>query len=375
MTQAPIQPQLFDKCANPLRHGAAHYVPVVQNKKGELDALIHTPETIWDRLTPLVSFLGPRDQTGPLKPGTVSGWVRRVHKAVGQHACYVDLLRLKPNREVATTQPKTVLSYMYDRCHSRGINFIPVAPIDGSAEHLDQVAGALHREMRGVALRVPLLRIVPTTGSGFPTTVKNALERLRARPESVDLLLDLEYLDCALRADDIAPLVRELAEMHNWRNVILVGTSIPMTLSGVPEGKLGWLPRYEWQLWREFNSNQKIVFGDYCVQHPKPPQEKAGLGMRANIRYTTDSGVLVARGWGPVTLSGNGEYVTLCRGLVAKDEFAGESYSWGDETIAKCARGELDPGSQEMWRGAGTSHHITFVTKQIAQLPRTAYSV
>ena len=188
-------------------------------------------------------------------------------------------------------------------------------------------------------------------------------------------MLDLEYIDSEdLRSEDIAPLVGELIAKFAWRSVVLMGTSIPATMGSVREGTVGCIPRHEWRLWCALASifETELSYGDYCVQHPKPPQEQGGPGMRANIRYTVDDRVLVARGRGPVVFRGNSEYTNLCQKIVVNEGFAGESYSWGDETIAKCARGERDPGAQAMWRGAGTSHHITFVTKQLAQLPHTA---
>ena len=225
--------------------------------------------------------------------------------------------------------------------------------------------------MRGVALRVPFLRILPAASDGFRSTVERTLERLDVAPESVDLLLDLEYLASDIPAGDIAPLVRELAEMFAWRNAVLIGTSIPATLGSVKANTVGCLPRQEWQLWRELTTTFgiRLSFGDYCVQHPKPPQEQTGPGMYANIRYTIEHGTLVARGWGPLVKTGKEEYVRLCDKIANDDRFAGEPYSWGDKLIAQCARGEIDPGAQAMWRGAGTSHHLVAVTNQLAQLP------
>ena len=365
------QPPLIRDASNPLRHGARHYVPVLQSEKGERDALANASEATWDRITPLVEVVGRKNQSGPLKPGTVSAWVKRVCESVGQHTCYVDLLRPKPNRRVAATPARPVLQHIYERCRAERLSFIPVAPIDGSQGHLEQVAFAIRSEMTGVALRFPVFRVLPEASDGFRGAVERTLERLDVAPENVDLLLDLEHLDGDQPADNIEPLLVELADMFNWRNLVLMGTSIPATLGCIPEGTVGSLPRREWALWRALAPvlGGRLSFGDYCVQHPKPPQEKTGPGMRANIRYTTDNGILVARGWGPVMRTGNGEYVRLCDKLVDGDRFAGESFSWGDKLIAQCARGEIAPGAQPMWRGAGTSHHLAFVANQIAQLP------
>ena len=346
-------------------------MPVVQSEKGERDALAHASDATWDRITPLVEIVGRKNQTGLLKPETVSAWVKRVRKSVGQHTCYVDLLRPKPNRRVAAAPARPVLQHIYDRCRAEGLSFIPVSPIDASEKHLEQVACAIRGEMRGVAVRIRLLEGVPSANDGFRSAVERTLDRLDVAPESVDLLLDLKYLDGDLAASDIEPLVVQLADMFDWRNRVLLGTSIPATLGCVPEGTLGSLPRREWALWRGLAPavRGRLNFGDYCVQHPKPPQTTGGQGMRANIRYTTEDRVLVARGWGPVRQTGKEEYVRLSEKLANDDRFAGEPYSWGDKLIAQCARGEIEPGGQAMWRGAGTSHHLVVVTNQLAQLP------
>ena len=221
-------------------------------------------------------------------------------------------------------------------------------------------------------MRIPLLEGVLSANDGFCSAVRRTLDRLDVTAESVDLLLDLKHLDGEIAASSIEPLVVQLAEMFDWRNLVLLGTSIPATLSCIPEETVGSVPRREWSLWRALATvvGGRLSFGDYCVQHPKPPQT-TGYGMRANIRYTTEDRVLVARGWGPVQqVGGNDEYVRLCEKLVNHNRFAGESYSWGDELIARCARGEIEPGDQRMWRGAGTSHHLALVANQLAQLPR-----
>lgn len=87
--------------------------------------------------------------------------------------------------------------------------------------------------------------------------------------------------------------------------------------------------------------------------------------MRANIRYTSDNVTLVARGRGAVVQEGREQYRELCRMLVDRPEFVGSAYSWGDEQIAACASGAIEPGWQNLWRGAGSSHHLRLVTEQV----------
>ena len=111
-----------------------------------------------------------------------------------------------------------------------------------------------------------------------------------------------------------------------------------------------------------------------AVQNPEPPLEDqpTGPGQRANIRYTTDDATLVPRAVGAVIQEGAEQYRQLCRLLVAQPEFAGRDFTWGDHQIAECADGIGEPGWQNQWRGAGTSHHLRHVVEQLAEVQVTA---
>jgi hypothetical protein len=141
----------------------------------------------------------------------------------------------------------------------------------------------------------------------------------------------------------------------------------------VAEGTVGRLPRREWDLWcrlRARRPRRLPTYGDYAIQHPDPPWEgeESGPGMRANIRYTLHDITLVARGVGPLQLEGAEQYRGLCRKIIAEPRFAGADYTWGDRLIFDCARGIADPGNQNRWRGAGTSHHLRLVVEQLGGL-------
>jgi Beta protein len=172
--------------------------------------------------------------------------------------------------------------------------------------------------------------------------------------------------------DDIAVALREMGAVGQWRCLVVIGTSIPTTLSCVKEGTVGAIRRREWDLWSglaQCELPRMPAFGDYAIQHPEPPKDDvAGNTMRANIRYTAATETIVARGRGPVSQEGNEQYRDLCKQLVARSEFAGAAYSWGDTVIEECANGLREPGSQNLWRGAGTSHHVQLVTDRVREL-------
>src|SRR5260370_41117168 len=140
---------------------------------------------------------------------------------------------------------------------------------------------------------------------------------------------------------------------------------MPDTLGGgiVQEGSIGRWPRREWDLWSALRTSGIVrlpTFGDYAIQHPRPPLEgdPSGPGQRANIRYTTDEVTLVPRGVGAVIQEGREQYRALCRQLGVQPEYAGRDFTWGDGLIADFADGSDEPGWQNHWRGAGTSHHL-----------------
>jgi hypothetical protein len=146
---------------------------------------------------------------------------------------------------------------------------------------------------------------------------------------------------------------------------------MPKSMSVVKKASIGELPRAELEIWRALrkaNFPRALAFGDYAVQHPHPPADKGGPGMFADIRYTVADRVIVHRGEAILT-EGSEQYRDLCQALVAEAEFEGRGFSPGDRTFYDCARGLVRPGSQSMWRGAGTSHHIRFVTLQLQQEP------
>ena len=110
-------------------------------------------------------------------------------------------------------------------------------------------------------------------------------------------------------------------------------------------------------------------FGDYAVNYPEETfVDPRIMRMSANLRYTLDSEWLILRGRNTRQF-GFEQFRDLCSSLVMKSEFAGPSFSAGDKFIDDCAQGSTGPGNATVWRRVGTSHHLTHVSNQIANLP------
>jgi len=365
----------------PLPLGPRHYVPALQTKKGELQALRVAPPTVWTRCTPLVEILGPRTPGNtPFSRARVEGWVKRVADAVGGHPIFLDRLRLAPNHVAESRHGRQpVLAAIYASATRRGLVFVPVSHLGEGPVTTERIAVAAAETGRGAALRVPLLGTVVPDGERLPTMVERAVAALDVGIRGVDLLMDLRQIpeDAELDIADLGSLIEELLKVGPWRNVVLLGTTMPRSLGGgvVEAGTTGRLPRKEWELWRELAQaklGRPLTFGDYAIQHPEPPLEvKDGqipLGLRGAIRYTHTSATVIPRAKAPRYEEGREQYRHLCQLLVQQPEFAGRDYTWGDQQIADCAEGRCHPGWEDHWRGAATSHHLRVVVDQIASL-------
>src|SRR5258708_7679806 len=111
-----------------------------------------------------------------------------------------------------------------------------------------------------------------------------------------------------------------------------------------------------------------MIFGDYAIAHPVTKElDPRTMQMSASIRYTTQNNWLVLKGRN-VRQYGFDQYFDLSRALVERIEYSGRDFSWGDKYIADCATGMEGPGNATTWRKVGTNHHLTLVTREIANL-------
>jgi hypothetical protein len=368
----------------PLRHGAPfgsyHYVPILKSLPGELKALAHTDADTWERMTPLIEATSKKGATEePPDRSPLPSLASRLVSVLGTaRPFYLDFRGLTSRSKILVRRgrerrPVAAIEHVLEDCRQRGLNFVPVVTPTKDAGRLALVRESLAAVGRRVCLRVPVAGVVRPTGRSLSNELHGLLEDLGTEAASTDLLLDLGYIgvEPGFDASHVRRILEEIPQLPAWRNVILSGTVIPQALSGYAEDDITDLARHEWRLWQELRQHDAPrlpTFGDYCVQHPERP-DSSGPGMRANIRYTADEAVLIARGRS-ITEYGAGQYRDLCVLLSHRPEFRGSAYSWGDSSIAECAEGLGTPGGQEHWRGVGTSHHLRHVTESLGRISR-----
>jgi hypothetical protein len=310
--------------------------------------------------------------TRKMSRDALRGHIDRIAESWGtSQPFYLDFIRERPERMLQyRNQPRCVADLAYMYATRRQLQFIPVTWTTSRAAHLNSAANAAVAVGRGIAIRHRILGTAGLAGRTSAEALRDTATATRLPPTDIDIWLDLTYLDedVEITARRLTRMVERVEAAEAWRRIVITGSSMPSTLGCVPEDGTEVLPRREWRLWTALPSDlrKRVVFGDYGIQHPTPPQS-GGPGMRANIRYTVADGHLVVRGRGDVRVEGARQYVDLCNRLLHSGRFSGTDYTWGDELIDACARGTIQPGDQTMWRAAGTAHHLRFVTEQLQQ--------
>jgi hypothetical protein len=377
-----LQPTLFGgEDFQPVPVGTGHYVAALQTKSGEFNALKNASPQTWAHLTPLIEIVGPKGPGAePFTQIRVEGWVKKVTAAVGVHPCFLDVLRMRPNHPTTMKDgSRPVLSVIHAAARKRSLAFVPVLRLSDAKTVTSQIADTAACDGRGVALRYPLLGSVNPDGRRVESIIKEALDAVQVETSRADLLMDLAYLseDTEIDTVDLASLIDELVAIGPWRSVVLLGTSMPRSLGGgiVIAGTIGRLPRREWLLWSALNKSRLSrlpTYGDYAIQHPEPPLDVVAgqipLGIRGAIRYSHETETVIPRAKAPRHEEGREQYRQLCEVLVNQPEFAGRDFTWGDRQIAECAAGDCEPGWEDHWRGAGTSHHLRLVVDQLARI-------
>lgn len=367
---------------SPIPAGRYHYVPALLNWSGEREALRLASDSTWQRMTPLVQ-VAPWGIANKQEVSTasVADWAKQIRRAVGPHPIYLDTLGIDAKKSAKPSGGQSILSLLYEAARHRGLVFVPVYKV-GDAAHAPIVASAAAQDGRGVAIRYQASNTLHIGRATIAEALKTEAERLEVKLADADVIVDFGFLgpDDELTAKDVLIVLEDAISAGPWRNIILLATSIPSSFAHIAEGTIGAVKRREWSLWNEVRDQggARVVFGDYGIQHPRAPDRKGGGRMRANIRYTTSEGVLVARGEGPILelepALRSQQYRKLCHDLVMNRLFIGRDCCMGDRIIQDCADGRLAPAGQPMWRGAGTAHNPKAVTSSLEALESAAVS-
>ena len=356
----------------------SHYVPILRWKAAERNALRELRPAISKRITPLIeptpwSFEDkkPKEPEKQKKQKTIEQKISKIAEDMfqlwGQDPIFIDFWQVPPR--VRLVDGKHALVAMGEEARSRQLQMIPVTGLDRDVEYQDVVSSIIKVDGLGLCIRIlrddlqsPLLNV----------RLQGLLSRFGLLPEQVDLILDIQYIECPY--ESVEDLVVKLPDLDRWRTFTVALGSFPEDLSGFKIGK-ALHPRFDWLTWRDCliggtMSIRKPSFGDYTIQHPNFSEPPEFASFSASIRYTADENWVIMRGESVRKDDGPGydQWPANAQILCEQSEFKGKAFSRGDEYIASMAEQIEHPGNASTWLQAGFNHHMTFVVHQIANL-------
>lgn len=346
------------------------YVPCLRWKQGEYQAVHRLPDSIRDSLCPIIEVpeMGWDFETETYKKTLdthLEPFAKRVKAKWGDRNCFIDTKLIPPDGRFLDGRHPVRL--IFEELENRGCNAIPVVSFESDRQHL--AACRKHVANRGASIRIP---IESAASNAFRAQTRDLLAHLKLRPSDCHLILDLgspNFVPVEGFGKLLLAVIGKLPNLNRWQTFTLLSGSFPESMAAVKTSP-SVLHRYEWILYKSLtaslrDSNVRVPnFGDYAVSHPAV----LNLDMRrvkpaASIRYTSSDAWFVVKGKN-VRDNGFGQYRGLCSEVVASEHFCGEDFSWGDEHIAKCHRGEASTGNLSTWRSVGTNHHMTKVVVQ-----------
>jgi hypothetical protein len=362
-----------------------HYVPILKAKGGEFRALKETAENVRKDLTPLLEIMDvpPKYLDGEIDPVPsksdevhIATVADNIAKAWGtDRRAFIDGFYVEDMEPLDEKEPIGVL---LDELRRRKVKAVPVTGLDRLAEYNAAIKDAVIKDERGFCLR---LQESDLQSEDLEKQLRTTLKYFGVASTKVDLLID--YGPVIPPRSTLVPLVNAIPDLKAWRTFTLSACSFPTDMSAVTQYSTVELPRDEWINWahllgREDRLVRMPTFSDYAINHPELSDvDPRKMRMSCNIRYTWNTSFVIAKGEAQPRKKdkekkapSKEQYPKLAQAIMEHPAWkdAGEGFSWGDDYIAKCANKECVGGGTE-WRAVGTSHHLVFVVRQLANLP------
>jgi hypothetical protein len=365
--------------------GPSHYVPILRWKQAERFALRYLHEEDRKRITPLIELTpqtfksrktAERVST-PLDPAQVIHQeAKKLLESCANFPFFLDLRHVAV--DVVRTHGKVhAFEYFAEIGRSYKLALVPVTGLSRTKEYQASVATIVKDDKRGICLRLTPAEIIDAS---FASHIRALLKSLRLTEDAVHLLVDYEASDPV--APSVELLLAAIPNLSKWQTLSVASGAFPPDLQGFEPGNRR-IPRTDWLAWKNAvstakNTLRKPSFSDYTIQYGLYKEPVEGCNPSVSVRYTLDEEWLIMRGdavrgkatshsqeMRPGREQWHGHAQLLC-----DDEnlFYGEGFSWGDAFIHEKSLDSKNYGSHEIWLRAGINHHMTVVSRQIANL-------
>lgn len=355
------------------------YSPALKAKMGELLALEELTPEVKNQVLPLLEVPGidwDYNTDQPAKP--LQKHLESVISSIEKRWTLPFFIDFSSSLQVSAAEKETDALTAFDAIAKDRIkNYIPVIDFDRStlATYRETLQIIHNRSDSGICLRIKYADLEDVVEE---SVFEEFISSLAIPMSDIDLILDFGSIN-SYESDKTLYLATRLVlssipSLQSWRNIIILSSSFPFTLSSVDKNSRQKMPRREWLSWKKlYEKKERIarlpIFGDYSISHPELVEiDPRVMNMSAAIRYSTPIDWLILKGES-VKIKGFAQFPQLSEFLTSLPEFSGASFSAGDSEIAKYADGSNPKtGNATTWRKIGNNHHFTLVVNEISSL-------
>lgn len=353
------------------------YMTALRMKKGELEGLFWLRDDVADCIIPMLIVPPAKDRSSssqeslfatsksiPDVGGVLSKyWVHR--------PAFVDPRVLF--KEYGADNAVRWLPALFNRARSLGVLATPVA----SLETLETIGTAGFKAAISIndELKFGLsIQSGDMTDPNLGARIQTVLDSLGLKPSQCAVIADFTDADLS-EPSLVAPIIRgsleQLQGLGHWQFIVWLGTHYPERNPAKP-GQTFIQPRNEWHAWIEAvkfdpSTAQQMVFGDFAADSAKIDFKAGRAQPIRHSRYATAANWLVVRGE-----SEGSDYEVMkdvFERIVESGEFSGATFSNADAYIFNVARNNAPKaGNATTWRQVNTTHHITRVVVDIAEV-------
>lgn len=353
------------------------YVPVLRMKKGELEGLRSLQSDVADCIAPVLvvppakerksgsqESLFPAGRDIPDVGGVLAKFWRHREAFIDPRVLF---------KECGVDTAISWLPSLFSRARSQGVLAVPIASLgDLDRMGVDAFKAAVSlRDSLKFGLRVESGDL---TDPSLDARVGDVLRKLGLSAAECAVFADFsdaDLSDPALVSPIIRAALEQLQMLGRWHLVVFLGTNYPEKNPAEP-GQTITQQRNEWHAWIEAvrfdpSTAEHMVFGDYAADCSTMAFGGKGGRPIPHTRYTTGSSWLVVRG----ESAGSTHQVMkkVFERIVASGSFAGPTFSSADAYIFDVARNNApSAGNATTWRQLNTTHHITQVVADIAEV-------
>ena len=358
---------------------AIMYTPALKAKMGELAALEALDNSVKDQILPILEIPGVDWNYSKDEPAkSIQKHLADVAATISKYWAQDFFVDFSTSLQIASAEKNTDALAVFDEiAQSLDLSYIPVIDFDRSTlTTYREVCQAINsRTNSGICLRIKYSDLEDVIES---SVFEEFLETLAIPISDVDLVIDLGSINSYESEKTLylgtRLILASVPNLNEWRNVVVLASSFPYTLSDVSKNSRAKIPRREWLSWKKLcEKRDRIgrlpIYGDYSIAHPDLVEiDPRVMNMSAAIRYSTPEDWLILKGES-VKLKGFAQFPLLSEILVSMPEFSGAEFSAGDKEISEYANGATTKtGNATTWRKIGNNHHITLVVSELSSL-------